>query len=158
MPGGMGGRGGMGGGMPPGGMGGATPGGRPGRPPGGARPDFGSMVAEDPELAAFARPPMTLVVEQSDVVVVLRERGETLKTLRLAEAGGATVLEGDELAARWKGRRLVAKGSGPRHGELEETYELQKGGKVLKITTRIENAERLPSLSIERVYRRVEGN
>jgi hypothetical protein len=127
-------------------------------PPGRWPPGMADSIASDPALALLARPPLTLLIEESAGFIVLRARGEVIKTLRLPSATGLTVLEGPVLVAEWiKERRLEARGRGPRHGRLIETYELVEDDQTLVIMSKVEAADRLPDFDIERVYRRVKS-
>jgi hypothetical protein len=143
------------GGMSFGGSGGA--GGLPTEPPPNdeERAAYAARIMRDPGLAALARPPLELQIEDANGLIVIRSRGETLKTLRLPPAKNTIVLQNPVLDAEWKRDKLEARGRGPHRGRLIETYELVEDNQTLVITTRVEDAEGLPNFDVERVYRRV---
>ncbi len=165
--GGMGGGGGFGGGGGMGGRhrggGGEGAGGDSG--PGDAAQTQGGGNADTPRSNPLTRPPLMMVVEQSDTAVVLSERGNVVETLTLgaprADAKDAAAPQGGpgpmQLAAEWKGQRLEAEGAGMRGGKLHQTYELSKDGKQLIVITRMEPANR-PAIELKRVYDRYEGD
>jgi len=140
------------GGMSFGGMGGM-----PVAPPPTAeeRSAYAARVLRDPTLVALAHPPLELQIEDANGLIVLRSRGETLKTLRLPQARNTIVLQNPVLEAEWRRDKLEARGIGPRRGRVIETYELVEHDQTLVITTKIENAEGIPNFDVERVYRRV---
>jgi hypothetical protein len=119
------------------------------------RAAYAAHIMRDPGLAALARPPLELQIEDANGLIVIRSRGETLKTLRLPPAKNTIVIQDPVLDAEWKRDKLEARGRGPHRGRLTETYELVEDDQTLVITTRVEDAEGLPDFDVERVYRRV---
>ena len=119
------------------------------------RSAYAAHILRDPGLTAIARPALELQIEDANGLIVIRSRGETLKTLRLPSAKSTIVLQNPVLEAEWRREKLEARGRGPHRGRLIETYELVEDDQTLVITTRVEDAEGLPNFDVERVYRRV---
>jgi hypothetical protein len=53
--------------------------------------------------------------------------------------------------AKWNGKKLVVEMKNDR-GTITETYELESGGKELKVTTKVENLRSGRSVTVKRVY------
>jgi len=150
--GGGGGRGGYGGGMRGGsGEDGGGPGGEPGGASGG-NPDMNDLV----------RPPLMLLVEQTDASVVLSERGKTLEVITLGDtaAAGASLGDAPRATGAWQGRSLVATRNSPRGGRMTQTFTAAADGKSLVVVTRREPpaSSNRPAIELKRVYDHYEGD
>ncbi len=146
-----------------GGHGGGGEGRGPGREGGGPGGDGGGPEGaggdRTPRLNLLARPPLMLVVEQSDSAVVLSERGDLLETLVIAGAVDTVAPSGPpRVAARWAGKRLEAEGAGPRGGKLRQTYQLSADGNQLTVVVRAEGVNGRPPIELKRVYDRYQGD
>jgi hypothetical protein len=163
--------GGFGGGMRHGGGGGWGGGGGEGRggPDGeggsadgeGASPHQGGGRGQGGDMRDLFRPPMTMLIEQTDSTLVMSERGQTLQVLALGDpkiVGAAIEPDVPHSSARWKGSSLIAERQTRRGGKLTQTYSLDGAGKTLTIVTRIEPQGQGPTIELKRVYDRYEGD
>lgn len=144
----------MGGGM--GGMGGGMGGPPPGMH-GGPGAEGESDPMRDPVMAALARPPLMMVIEQSDASVVVSERGRTLRTILLHhEEPDPDAHAFAQMQGHWKGDRLEGKGESADGRKLVETYRLSKDKQSLTVVVKGQGPGGR-SIELERVYDRAQG-
>jgi len=147
-------RGGMGGGM--GGRRGG--GGRPRGPGSGPPEDEAQGAARGPEMRLMMRPPVSMLIEQSDSTVVLFEQGLPLEVLVLGlpqDRAGTVEPETMHIPASWSGRRLLAIREDERGGRASQELTLSPDGKSLTVILRREPREDgMPPLEIKREYAR----
>lgn len=108
----------------------------------------------------LARPPLMMLIEQSDSTVVLSERGETLRVMALGDpviVGAAIEPDAPHVGAKWHGQTLIAEHTGPR-GKLTQSFELSKDSKSLTIVTRFEGSNGRPPIELKRVYDKYNGD
>ena len=137
----------------PGGNGGPGSGGPEGAPPDGR--------AADPMMRSLARPPLTMLVEQTDSTIVLSERGQTIEVITLgnaATAASAVEPEAPHVQAKWRGADLVAERTSDRGGKMTQTFELSKDAKRLIVITHRDSRGERPALDLKRVYDHYEGD
>jgi hypothetical protein len=108
----------------------------------------------------LARPPLMMLIEQSDSTVVLSERGQTLRVMALGDpviVGAAIEPDAPHVGAKWHGSTLIAEHTGPR-GKLTQSFELNKDGTSLTIVTRFEGSNGRPPIELKRVYDKYNGD
>jgi hypothetical protein len=126
--------------------------------PEGAPPDGRSA---DPMMRSLARPPLTMLVEQTDSTVVLSERGQTIEVITLgdvATAAAAVEPESPHVQAKWRGTDLVAERTSDRGGKMSQTFELSKDAKQLIVITHRDSRGDRPAIDLKRVYDHYEGD
>jgi hypothetical protein len=164
--GGWGGRGGGGfpggrrGGRGGGGMGGGMEGGMRGGERGGDE-DRGPADSTRGGAARMGRLPDWIRIDATAGRVLFSDStGAALLLVRTGSGGtGAEAEPGArlELDGTWKGDRLEVKETGPRGGKVEQQYQLEDKGRTLVIQTKIEPSGPRPSITVKRVYNRVES-
>jgi hypothetical protein len=152
--------GGMGGGPPGGGMGGGPPGGSEGGEQGGGPGGQGAGgrsggPAEQPPTPL----PNRLLIEQSDVMVLLEDStGTAVQAIMLGDASTTLPEKAQDallLSGSWKKDKLQVERTTSRGTKIKQTYKLKDKGQTLEVETKIEGTDSMPSMSFKRVYEKV---